>query len=137
MREIKFRVWDKRTSQMSLVATVSFGDDGSALTIMAELAPKGQYYNAIVHGENGVLMQYAGLHDKNGVEVYEGDIVRATLVENPGPAVCEVTEVVSIHEGHLAPFYMRVNFEEDWWKDSLADGFEVIGNIYEHPELVR
>jgi uncharacterized phage protein (TIGR01671 family) len=81
-------------------------------------------------------MQFVGLKDKHGKEVYEGDIVRAKLAQNPGELVEEVTEVVDIHEGLLAPFYMRVNFEEDWWTDALVDGFEVIGNIYEHPELV-
>jgi uncharacterized phage protein (TIGR01671 family) len=82
------------------------------------------------------IMQFVGLKDKHGKEVYEGDIVRAKLAQNPGELVEEVTEVVDIHEGLLAPFYMRVNFEEDWWTDALVDGFEVIGNIYEHPELV-
>ena len=116
-RELKFRAWWPNQKVMQYRA--SFG--------LAE--------GVLNHSSEWTWMQFVGLSDKHGKEVYEGDIVRGRLAENPGDMVYEVTEVVNIYEGLLAPFYMRVNFEEDWWKDALVDGFEVIGNIYENPEL--
>jgi len=84
-----------------------------------------------------IFTQYTGLKDKHGNPVYEGDIVKAVLLDDYGDNPEEVIEEVTIHEGLLAPFYMRVRFEEEWWKDHLQDGFEVIGNVYEHPNLLE
>lgn len=81
------------------------------------------------------LMRAVGPHDKHGKAVYEGDLIRAVLKEWMDPPREVIEEVTVNEEGHLAPFFMRVNCEEDWWKDCLLDGFEVIGNRYEHPDL--
>lgn len=81
-------------------------------------------------------MQYTGLKDKNSTKIFEGDIVKAILI-NEYSQHEEVIEEVKMYEGHLAPFYTRVCYEEEWWKDRLLDGFEVIGNIYEHPALLE
>jgi uncharacterized phage protein (TIGR01671 family) len=120
VKEIKFRVWDKRANQMSLVAKISFGDDGTAQTIMAELAPKGEYYNAIVHGENGVLMQFTGLLDKNGQEIYEGDIV--DYLENTSQGW--VKRTVAIEDIRYLPDFICSKWQE------------VIGTVYERPDLL-
>lgn len=83
------------------------------------------------------LMEYTDFEDKNGNMVCEGDIIRAILSDYNGDGIREAIEKVEYRNGLLCPFYMRVNFEEDWWKDSLIDGFEIIGNDYEHPELLE
>jgi hypothetical protein len=73
-------------------------------------------------GEQIVLMQYTGLKDKNGVEIYEGDILKAPYFQT------------------AAVEYMESGF---WCKQgkhnmlpNLTDA-EVIGNIYENPELLK
>lgn len=83
-----------------------------------------------------IYSRYVGLKDKHGTKVYSGDIVKAVLINEYNQHI-EVIEEVTIHEGLLAPFYMRVCYKEEWWKDRLLDGFEVIGNIYESPELLE
>jgi uncharacterized phage protein (TIGR01671 family) len=70
-----------------------------------------------------VLMQYTGLKDKNGVEIYEGDIVRFLDIDG----VDSVTEV-EFREGGFYPF--APDFIH--WCN-----VEVIGNIYENPELLE
>lgn len=89
--------------------------------------------------DKSTVGQFTGQTDTNGRQAYEGDIVKAVLLSEPySTYTTEVTEQVVIdEEGFLAPFFMRVNYEEDWWKDCLKDGFEIIGDVYENPELVR
>jgi len=126
-REYKFRAWDKQEKKMYACA----GFCGGQVIIIQE---DGKVLGK--KDEDFILMQFTGLLDKNGCEVYENDIVHATLLDYGGVRK-EVIEQVEIDEGLLAPFYMRVNYEEDWWKDCLPDGFEVIGNIYENPEILK
>lgn len=118
-REIRFRAWDSQAEQMVAwfqVAQVPFDD-------------------AIEQG--AILMQYTGLKDKNGVEIYEGDICNVTktsIIDNRHVAevrwqtnVARVAFVIDYHndDGKLFYGYHELNHES----------IEVIGNIYENSEL--
>jgi uncharacterized phage protein (TIGR01671 family) len=120
-RPIKFRAWDKEKKQMLPVSSISFGDDGSALTVIFLTVPKEKYYRGLVDSENGILMQFTGLADRNSKEIYESDIVR--YLDNTGYGLVEKTAFIEDIR-HLPDF-------------TCSKWEEVIGNMWEHPELLE
>ena len=124
-REIKFRAWvvslDNGEGEMIDVATAgpSLNDPERVFDI------KGQKYKDDWFTISP-LMQYTGLKDKNGVEIYEGDIVKYIGQLNPDRYKLFIIE----WDDKLAGFYAGGG------QIQRTKGYEVIGNIYETPELL-
>jgi len=119
MREIKFRAWDSFNRIMW----------GEADCYRNDLATFFREYEDAIIGENKpILMQYTGLKDKNGKEIYEGDILRFELSEL---GYIEVGEVKWIGSG----FWMEAPNKQ--FHLPFEDRREVIGNIYDNPELLE
>ncbi|CDN24561.1 MULTISPECIES: YopX family protein [Lacticaseibacillus] len=117
-REIKFRAWNKKDKVMVDVAAINFGPSG--LWSLIEDADDAELQLA----DSYELMQYTGLHDKNGREVYEGDIVK-----NEYGKVMEVQ-----YDPRSAAFGVG-----DYYFGTIGSGktLEVIGNIFDNPELLE
>jgi len=143
MREIKFRVFDNHTKTMHVC-----GEDSHDSIVFFD--NQACYYN-LQNGEGSLkddegdstyeLMQYTGLKDKNGTEIYEGDITTSELHEEEGLAF----EVYYDNEKGMfkqRPFMFKDNGKKLGNKDltlqmDLVENKEVIGNIYENPELLE
>lgn len=124
MREIKFRAWDPASKVMYPVEAINFC---GRKTVTVQYNPVKKFLM-----DNIRLMQYIGAKDKNGVEIYEGDIIRhqsgkygTDFVIQWSPILCGFT-AVQVEIGHPSP---QLN-------QGTMCHFEVIGNIYENPELV-
>ena len=114
MREIKFRAWGKINKEMFNVKSINFQE-------------RRIYRNTVSYCKfNDIeLMEYTGLKDMDGKEIYEGDILFESFREE----------------------YFKVVFENGSFR-AEADGYsldledyddicEVVGNIYENPELLK
>jgi len=135
MREIKFRAWDKKDKKMRIVTRITFG-----------LEPTG-HPPIIVHLDDGkdpvtrsindvILVEYTGLKDKNGKEIYEGNVFnfhpskewKGTEPDNP---------CVVFWSDDLAAWMFYVGKPEMSTLLPPPKSIEIIGNIYENPELLN
>lgn len=84
-REIKFRIWDVENKEMLEVQELDF----ESTFYGGRIAVRPDKYNDYFDTEDMILMQYTGLHDKNGKEIYEGDIIRIknSLIEIEGKII--------------------------------------------------
>ena len=132
MREIKFRVWDIKEKRMTAVNLTSMDED------CMPVPPK--WWDDIIHPfdeEECILMQYTGLKDKNGKEIFEGDILDGLLYREPTRQVVEFSAGFEGDGMIMGGWYL--SFDDEWDDDESYNpprpNAVIIGNIYENPDL--
>lgn len=137
MRKIKFRAWDKEYEKMTYFDDVDYQYTPPLVFRLDQVFKKDCNYDDYEDFEyNDVtdiveVMQYTGLHDKNGKEIYEGDIVKVRRYSS------FETEVVKFDKGC---FYAGMHYGSSTrttLKLIQPKMTEVIGNIYENKELLN
>lgn len=122
MREIKFRAWNIKNKGMIRPENVI-------------LLPKreGGGQTMAGNGHNYKLMQFTGLKDSKGIEIYEGDIIKREVIGQP--------DSVGYGPWNNKIIKVEVKFEKGSFNitgyDVYKHTFEVIGNIWENSELLR
>lgn len=126
----RYRAWDKEFKEMVQVDALVFG----------EQIIKATYKNGNVVKEdlkNYVLMQSTGLKDKNGKEIFEGDII---AIEVEGLEAPVNAKVFCNNDIGVLMFHVFEDDEDNPMVELIEDNlvsFAVIGNIWEHPELAE
>jgi len=123
-RELKFRVWNHTEGHWNGMRCKDFQSCGDLICL------NGIYLIPESVSRNHTVQQYTGLKDKNGVEIYEGDIVKVYSEEFENE---NFTGKVIFDEGSFLTWINKNDIRGVW----SGDNIEVVGNIMENPELLK
>ena len=122
MRDIKFRVWDNERNAMFNSKSVDIDFFEGKIEITSDTIRYDEVYTDEI--KDFELMQYVGCEDKNNKEIYEGDIVKTK--EHIGQIIySKGMFFIDVKGDFYLPIY------------NVSEFMEVIGNIYENPELLE
>ena len=130
MRDIKFRCWDTENKEMLEVQELDYEDSYNGQPMI-----RTTMYSDYFDTEDMILMQYVGLKDKNEKEIYEGDIVKFRFKDDRE----EFPDLIGYIEYQTTFTAFRIMSNQGSFKIDITEikFIEVIGNIYENPELLE
>ena len=127
MRKIEFRAWLKKDKKMVEVKSIHFGTKNIVYSVKENSDRWGFITSKF---DDCKLMQFTGLTDKNGKQIFEGDILR----------LCDATYPCEIYWSGIGWAFKRNDKRVDYnYGSSLVidcEKMQVIGNIYDNPELL-
>lgn len=140
-REMKFRVWDNITKRMWYPKFALF-ESGCVYSKKEDYELLDDAMNgSSTLDEDDIVMQYTGLKDKNGKEIYENDILKdcygriMKVIFSKVKAKYQFQLLRVEGENFWANNFMFSDMEDWFWEEDIF--VEIIGNIYDNPELLE
>lgn len=139
MREIKFRIWFPNCKKMMYLPNMYLCGEYTTLSFSAE--QDSEYYGIMNFPEDRAnydekvekeIMQFTGLLDKNGKEIYEGDILK--YLDSVGKVKIHRTGFVRFDRGTFEVGFHN-GYGGEW--EIINSSMEIIGNIYENPNFLN
>ena len=154
MREIRFRAWDKKRKEIvNINGSDLYLADGEVHEIYESRFGDQRCMEDTDVSERYEVMQYTGLKDKNEKEIYEGDVIQFLWEEDSCWGKAGTYKgYIGFNDGAFEVIYIGrediTTFEDGYWHEnsksddmqsfiSWSEQIEVIGNIYENPELLE
>lgn len=151
MREIKFRAWYRTAGKMCIVESLQFAPNATNILVTDK---SGAHY--LLNADEAKIMQYTGLHDSNGKEIYEGDVLDCVNGDvktsdksfYPGRCLGQVgfvgasfivwpRPVVDGRRMHYGCEVLSDGLTKYTWENEVAAGEStVVGNIWENGDLL-
>ena len=132
----KFRAWDRTRNEMNyrvMVGNCDTNDENwTCPSIWVEDKQRWVHFD-----DYECIMQSTGLHDKNGKEIFEGDVIAIEVDDTETPINARVSQNSKIG---VLMFHVFEDNEDVPMVELLEDNsvaFEIIGNVYENPELLE
>jgi uncharacterized phage protein (TIGR01671 family) len=144
LKTLKFRAWNKRYRKIYEISDLHMAtlmNGGIWATVNGYNCIEDKDIKIQIQPNEIEVMQYTGLKDKNSKEIYEGDIVTNKTKSFSGNGFRGKNLIMLGEWDQDECFHSLSVYDEDYWgfkkltKSSAAD-IEVIGNIYQNPELV-
>lgn len=125
---MKFRAWVPVEKTICEVLIINYKDRTVQLPIQTAVTAPYWWDETVWDFEKVVLMQYTGLKDKNGIDIFEGDVVQDSTEQN----------YVVVYDEERAAFILIWCSNDDRFETfEYQKTLKVIGNIYENPELAE
>lgn len=134
MKNLKFRAWDKSNKEILKIDVIDFYF--KEIRVLPD-----DSNNFSMKFKNVEIMQSTGFHDKNGMEIFEGDILNCGYLITGSPF--EENDEYKEEQGIVTFVNCGFNIEFNKYNTLFVDiiltceDIEVIGNIYENPELLK